>query len=295
MVIENRKNRDLFIRLCFIHFLNHILKVLGIDEEIEDTLSTEYISVEKKDRIKILDSLLDFAAITKSGKIIIFEFKKNTLRKKDLKQVYDYYRQVYCKEKTDVIAIVIVISKYGKIKDFTELDITFHPKIIKTKLINKQKDLKLIRQKFKDNIVLTSMECSLLIALPLFDLKESEAEIVEEICRYIKFKKNCIPKDLIEEISLAMYFNIVEYIPKDKQKELFEMINMTDIKSKGDFAKMKQEEMKKGMEKGIKKGMKKGIEKTIPKLLEIMTPQEISKEYNIDIKKVQKIKNSCGK
>ena len=69
------------------------------------------------------------------------------------------------------------------------------------------------------------------------------------------------------------------------------MINMTDIKSKGDFAKMKQEEMKKGMKKGIKKG----IEKTIPKLLEIMTPQEISKEYNIDIKKVQKIKNSCGK
>ena len=59
---------------------------------------------------------------------------------------------------------------------------------------------------------------------------------------------------------------------------------MTDIKSKGDFAKMKQEEMK--------KGMKKGIEKTIPKLLEIMTPQEISKEYNINLKRVLEIEHS---
>ena len=48
MAIETQKNRDLFIKLCFIHFLNHILIALGIDEEIEDTLPTEYISVEKK-------------------------------------------------------------------------------------------------------------------------------------------------------------------------------------------------------------------------------------------------------
>ena len=198
MVMKNQKNRDLFFKICFIHFLNNILKVLGIDEEIEDTLTTEYISIEKKDNINIFDSLLDFAAISKSGKIIIFEFKKNTLRKKDLKQVYDYYQQVHCKEKTSVISILIVISKYGKIKDFTELDITFHPQIIKTKQINKQKDLKTIREKFNDNKVLTSMECSLLIALPLFELKESEAEIVEEICKCIESKKECIPKDNIE-------------------------------------------------------------------------------------------------
>lgn len=88
---------------------------IGIDEEIEDALPTEYISVEKKDKIKIFDNFLDFAAITKSGKIIIFEFKKNTLRKKDIKQVYDYYKHVYCKEKTDIIAILIVISKYGNL------------------------------------------------------------------------------------------------------------------------------------------------------------------------------------
>lgn len=36
----------------------------------------------------------------------------------------------------------------------SKLDITYHPQIIKTKLINKQKDLKIIREKFNDNKVL---------------------------------------------------------------------------------------------------------------------------------------------
>lgn len=303
MVIENQKNRDLFLKLCFMHFLNHILKALGIDEEIEDTLNTEYISIERKDQIKIFDSLLDFAAITKSGKIIIFEFKKNTLRKKDLKQVYDYYRKVYCKEKTNVISIIIVISKYGKIKDFTELDITYHPQIIKTKQINKQKDLKNIRDKFKDNNVLTSMECSLLTALPLFELEESEDEIVEEICKLIESKKDCIPQCKLEEIVLGMYFNIFEYIPIEKQDELMEMIGMNDLKSRGDFAKMRaeikrqatQEGIQEGIQQGIQKGIQKGIEKTIPRLLDIMTPEAISKEFDISLEKVLEIKNSYGK
>ena len=273
------------------HFLNHILKVLGIDEEIEDTLNTEYISLDKKERIEIFDSLLDFAAITKSGKIIIFEFKKNTLRKKDLKHVYDYYRQVYCKEKTDVIAIIIVISKYGKIKDYSELDITYHPQIIKTKQINKQKDLRIIREKFKDNKVLTSTECSLLIALPLFELKESEAEIVEEICECIESKKDCLPQDKLEEIVFGMYFNVLEYIPKEKQDKLMEMISMNDLKSRGDFAKMREELRKEGFEQGIELV----LEKTLPKLLETMTPEDISKEFEISLERVLEIKNSYEK
>ena len=84
-----------------------------------------------------------------------------------------------------------------------------------------------------------------------------------------------------------MYLNILEYIPVEKQDELMEMIDMNDIKSRGDFAKMKKEERKKGIEQGI--------EKTIPRLLTIMTPQQISKEYKIDLKKIIEIKNSCGK
>ena len=161
--------------------------MLGIDEEIEDILPTELITLKRKDKIKIFDDLHDFRAITKSGKIIIFEFKKNMLRKDDLEQVYNYLWNTSCKEKTDVIAILIVISKEGRIKAYDIHDVTYHPRIIKTKKINKQQDLKIIRNKLKDNIILTSMECSLLITFPLFDLEETEAEIVEEMCYYIKY------------------------------------------------------------------------------------------------------------
>ena len=44
------------------------------------------------------------------------------------------------------------ILKQGKIEEYTELDVTYHPRITKTKKINKQKDLKIIRDKFNDDI-----------------------------------------------------------------------------------------------------------------------------------------------
>jgi hypothetical protein len=240
------------------YFLNHILKVLGIDEEIEDIKPTEYITMERTRDFKILDNMLDFVAITKSGKIIIFEFKKNILKKKDLKQVYDYYKQIYCKEKKDIIAIIIVISKEGKITEYSELDVTYHPRIIKTKNINKQKDLKAIRNKFENNIELTSEECSLLIALPIFDLKESESEIVDEMCRRIQEKSNCIPDDELEGIIIGMYLNIIEYIPSERQDELLELIEV-DEKSEGVIAQFKRECRKEAKREGKREGKREII------------------------------------
>ena len=264
----------------FKYFLNHILKVLGIDEEIEDAIPTEYITLNKKENSKILTGLLDFAVITKSGKIIIFEFKKNMLRKKDLKQVYDYYRQVYCKEKSDVIAIIIVISKHGKIEEYTELDVTYHPRIIKTKKINKQKDLKIIRDKFNDDITLTSEECSLLIALPLFDLNESEAEIIEEICQYIKFKKHCLPDYELDGIIMGMYLNILEYIDFENQDELKEMIEV-ETRTKGVIASFKEQERKKALNQGINQGINQGKKAIISELLKKHSITAISSLINL--------------
>jgi len=56
--------------------------------------------------------------------------------------------------------------------------------------VNKQEDLKIIRNKFENNIQLNSIECSLVITFPLFDLKEGESEIVEEMCKNIKYHPN---------------------------------------------------------------------------------------------------------
>lgn len=265
MSVETIKNRDLFIKICFMYFLNHILKILGIDEEIDDIQPIEYITMDKKEGFKILDSLLDFVVLAKSGKIIIFEFKKNMLRKSDLKQVYNYYRQIYCKEKKDTIAIIIVISKEGKIMEYDELDVTYHPRIIKTKSINKQKDLKAIRDKFKNNLKLTSEECSLIVAFPIFELKESECEIVDEMCRMIKYKKHCIPKNELDGLIIGMYLNIVEYIDVDKQQELMEMIEMAE-RSEGVIAKFKRECREEAFKKGEEKTEKRIVRHLFKKI-----------------------------
>ncbi|WP_458454713.1 hypothetical protein [Methanobrevibacter sp.] len=229
MVVEQTKNRDIFIKFSFMNFLNCMLMALGIDEEIIEIESTEQIYFKLTEMPKIFNRFLDFKAITKSGKILIFEFKKDTLRTVDLKQVFDYYVNEFTKTENVLEAIIISLSDKGRITNYTESQLTHNPQIIKTKKINKQKDLKNIRNKLKNDKKLTIPECALLITLPLFDIKESEEEITEEVCHYIKNKKHCIPDEKLDEMIIAMYLNIIEYIPdRKKQEKLMKMIKMAE-------------------------------------------------------------------
>ena len=103
---------------------------------------TETITFKKVGKPKIFDNFLDFQVLTKSGKTMIFEFKKNALRSDDLKQAYDYYMNVYCKDRPELRLILIVISKNGKISEFSDWDVTFHLVIVQMKKIDKSRDLK---------------------------------------------------------------------------------------------------------------------------------------------------------
>lgn len=85
MAEKIKSNRDQFLKFSFMYFLSHILRVLEIDEEIDEIMPTEQITFSKIGKRKIFDSFLDFHVVTKSGKILIFEFKKNPLTKKRLK------------------------------------------------------------------------------------------------------------------------------------------------------------------------------------------------------------------
>jgi len=145
--------------------------------------------------------------------------------------------------------------------EYTKCGLTFHPKIIKTKKINKQKDLNAITNKFDNNGMLTHRECSLLIALPLFDLNESEADIVSETCMYIKNKKHCIPKQKLDEVVIGSYLNIVEYIEKDLQNEFMEMIGMAE-RVKG-VLEMYKDEMKEELREEYNLEMAKKLKKVL--------------------------------
>lgn len=271
MVEKIKNNRDKFLKFSFMYFLVHILKVLGINEEIEEIMPTEMITFKKIGKQKIFDSFLDFHVVTKSGKILILEFKKDPLTKRDLKQAFEYYDKLHCKEKADVKLIIIVLSDGGKIKEYTKLDITYHPQIIKTKKINKQKSLSIIRDKLLHNKKLDEYESSLLITLPLFDIKESEADITEEICGYIKVKKHCIPEHMYDKMVLAMYLNIKEYVDVEKEDQLLEMINMAES-YQGIISEIRNE----GRNEGINEGMINGEKNIILRLLKNHSLEEVA-------------------
>ena len=194
--------------------------------------------------------------------------------------------------------IIIALSKKGKITEYTKMDITYHPQIIKTKNINKQKDLSIIRNKLHNNEKLTTTESSLLIALPLFEIKESESEITEEICTYIKNKNHCIPQEIIDEITLAMYLNIIEYVEIDKQEGLLEMINMAQtyqgviaqIKNEG-FEDGKNKGFEGGKNEGFKDGKNKGERNIILRLLKNHTFEEVAKLLEIKEAELSNILN----
>ena len=127
-------------------------------------------------------------------------------------------------------------------KPITELKktITLHHTIFKLKSINKRKDLKIITNKFKNNIKLNYYDCALLATLPLFDTGVSEAEIVKQTCKYIRDKKTLIPKKKLEEIGIITYLNILEYIDENEQEKYMEIIEMPK-KFKGFLEKLKEE------------------------------------------------------
>ena len=98
--------------------------------------------------------------------------------------------------------------------------------------------------------------------------RKSESEITEEICTYIKNKKHCIPQEIIDEITLAMYLNIIEYVESDKQEGLLEMINMAQT-YQGVIAQIKNE--------GFEDGKNKGERSIILRLLKNHTFEEVAK------------------
>lgn len=60
MSSEQTRNRDLFLKFCFIYFLNHILIVLGIDEEVVDVLPGEEINFKLLSKQKVFNSFFGF-------------------------------------------------------------------------------------------------------------------------------------------------------------------------------------------------------------------------------------------
>ena len=104
------------------------------------------------------------------------------------------------------------------------------------------------------------------------------------MCNNIKFKKHCIPKEIIDEIIMAMYLNILEYIEPDKIDNLMEMIEVT-TRTEGVIAKMKREERNIGKNNGITQGERN----IILELLKKYSLTEVSSMIEKDESEIRKI------
>ena len=89
----------------------------------------------------------------------------------------------------------------------------------------------------------------------------------------LKRKKNCIPADEVDDVVLAMYLNIIEYIDEEKQDELMEMIGLSE-KIEGVISEIENN--------AREDGEKKGERKIIKKLLKTFTEDEVSKILDIE-------------
>ena len=88
----------------------------------------------------------------------------------------------------------------------------------------------------------------MLVTLPIFKIDDSEADITRDVCRYLKYHADLIPKDMLAGICGAMYLNIVEYINDKKEQDyLMELIDVEGALN-GVFEEIENQ----GIDKGIK-------------------------------------------
>ena len=300
MAAEHNTNRDLHFKVSFMYLVMFILEFFDIDEEIVEILPTEEITIKTGKKVNLFHDFNDMKLLTRSGKILLFEFKKYNVLTADLKQLYGYWSRLSCKYEQEIIPFLITISKKGSINFYKNKVLKFFPPIFRTKLHNQEKYLNMIRDKLNNNKHLTLKESAFLSIAPLFEVGCDEGELVEEICHYIKNKKEYINSKVYEGLIIGMYLNIIEYVDEDKQENLMEMIDLMSTLT-GEFGKIRQEGKAEGMAEGILEGKAegkaegiaegkvKGAREVIIPLLEVYSIEALSPIINKSISEIREI------
>ncbi len=145
--------------------------------------------------------------------------------------------------------------------------------------------------KFENNEKLTSRESSLLVALLLFETGVGEDVLFETFCECIKFKSGCISSEMIDEITIATYLNILEYVDVEKQDELMGMIGMSE-KCEGIVAQIKRESKKEGLDEGKREGKMEGKKAMLESLLRNISLDDVVKYFGMDKSEILRILNA---
>ena len=283
MAISNEYHQytDFIFKRTVQKYANGVLKFLNIPYEIDNIILSEIASAGPK------ISRLDFAGeVTKNGEsiCIILECQTRLTTEEDITRFFQYISslRILKNRKVELYILLTENAPYTQKEFVINDECVYIMNVISLKNIKAKEILNRIEDKIKSNKEITQKDIASLQLIAYTDYDETPLEIIRKATELVGRLD-------IEENEKEAIFYILNVLSTN-------MLNETDQNKLMEETKMILNPRERYFNnKGIEKGREEGIEETIPKLLEIMTPEEISKEYDINLEKVLKIKDSCAK
>ena len=298
---------DVILKMTMEVYANEFLPFIGENRKIKKILKTEYQT--KKGRIMTLDFLCQLEDNT----LLNIEFQYTGPNSDDLDRFFDYniLSQTKFDELCETIIILFKTNKSGQKSRKIGKSKSMHPTFFYLGDIDFMKILNSIDDKVENNINLTSHDEISLLLMCLLPKYKNKFEILKNICNLHK-KFELFNKERIDTFEAIIGIEIENFIEKDKQNQLMEVLNMSPqskemmenainhaIKKSVEREKQqiyqqgKEEGIKEGKEEGIKEGKKEGKkeekEKIAKNLKKYHTPEEISKITGLTLATILKL------
>ena len=294
---------DVILKMTMEAYANEFLQFIGENRKIKKLLKTEYQT--KKGRIMTLDFLCQLEDST----LLNIEFQFTGPNSDDLDRFFDYniLSQTKFDELCETIIILFKTNKSGQKSRKIGKSKSMHPTFFYLGDMDFMKILNSIGDKVENNINLTSLDEISLLLMCLLPKYKNKFEILEKICNLHK-KDELFNKETIDTFEAIIGIEIENFIEKDKQNQLMEVLNMSpqskemmenainhaikksvERERKQIFQQGKEEGIKEGKKEGIKEGIKEEKEKIAKNLKKYHTPEEISKITGLTLATILKL------
>ena len=294
---------DVILKMTMEAYANEFLQFIGENRKIKKLLKTEYQT--KKGRIMTLDFLCQLEDST----LLNIEFQFTGPNSDDLDRFFDYniLSQTKFDELCETIIILFKTNKSGQKSRKIGKSKSMHPTFFYLGDMDFMKILNSIGDKVENNINLTSLDEISLLLMCLLPKYKNKFEILEKICNLHK-KDELFNKETIDTFEAIIGIEIENFIEKDKQNQLMEVLNMSpqskemmenainhaikksvERERKQIFQQGKEEGIKEGKKEGMKEGIKEEKEKIAKNLKKYHTPEEISKITGLTLATILKL------
>lgn len=234
-------------------FKEDALKFFGIKSKIIAAARTEL-----KD-IQINTSFMDYTFLLDDNSFLHFEFQTSN-KKSDLSRFLAYDAVLHYKENKPVNTIVVYSSNIKKAETSINVgSIKYSIRAFYMGSINGDKKYEYLKQKIKNDKILSNEDLLLLVFLPIMDSAKDKNERIIESIKLAKEIKN--KENQMNSLALLYAFaeKFVDICDMDKIKEVFGMTQLGKL--------LRDEGKEEGRKEGREEGRKEELIRTSIKLL----------------------------